>query len=266
MTLPRLVLEPVKRSLGIGDPPPEIEPNIHDDCILVDPDGTEVGLFIRELPPQLKNLIDIADAEVNSERVPKTVMDRKRPLPPGPDGKRRYLVVSQYSSILGSVPPKPHMRRPYASRSSVHRTKSANTFVKAMNAAGALAYDLIREITPAVAETHSKVVAARVPEQWRFAKHFSSTISNCNIAAPVHQDHANVKGAINIIITKRRNSTGGNLHVSDYNATFDQIDGSILVYPAWRNMHGVTPIVPTHQNGYRNSHVWYALDGFAALA
>jgi hypothetical protein len=36
-----------------------------------------------------------------------------------------------------------------------------------------------------------------------------------------------------------------------------------LVYPAWRNRHGVTPIVPTHQGGYRNSHVWYALDSFA---
>ena len=86
-----------------------------------------------------------------------------------------------------------------------------------------------------------------------------------NIAAAVHQDHANVKGAVNIIITKRRNSTGGNLHVPEFGATFDQVDGSMLVYPAYRNRHGVTPIVPTHQGGYRNSHVWYALDSFASL-
>ena len=70
---------------------------------------------------------------------------------------------------------------------------------------------------------------------------------------------------MNIIITKRRNSKGGNLHVPDYGATFEQTDNSMLVYPAWRNMHGVTPIIPTYQKGYRNSHVWYVLDSFANL-
>ena len=78
-------------------------------------------------------------------------------------------------------------------------------------------------------------------------------------------DNANAKGAVNLIITKRQNSTGGNLYVPDYNATFEQANNSLLVYPAWRNMHGVTPIIPTHPGGYRNSHVWYALDSFANL-
>lgn len=265
MNLPNITLTPVKHQHKIGNTCPDLRPNITQSCILVDPDGTQVGLFLRQLPEKLKKLVDIADHEVNSARVPKTMMDRKRPLPPGPDGKRRYLVVSQYSAILGSVPPKPHMRRAYGTRSSVHAHKSAATFVKAMHGAGIAAYELVAELAPGVIATHSQAVEQRVPEKWRFSKHFSSTISNCNIAAPIHQDNANVKGAINIIITKRRNSTGGNLFVPDYNATFDQIDGSMLVYPAWRNMHGVTPINPTHTGGYRNSHVWYALDSFANL-
>lgn len=265
MKLPTLTLHPVKHQTKIGDICADLQPNIIESCILADPDGTVVGLFLQQVPDKLKKLVDIADHEVNSDHVPKTVMDRKRPLSPGPDGKRRYLVVSQYSAILGSVPPKPHMRRSYASRSSVHSHKSAATFVKAMHAAGITAYQLIQELAPGICTVHSKAVQSRVPEQWRFAKNFSSTISNCNIAAPIHQDNANVKGAINIIITKRRNSTGGNLFVPDYNATFDQVDGSMLVYPAWRNMHGVTPIIPTHPGGYRNSHVWYALDSFANL-
>ena len=265
MTLPIVTLTPNDNGLKIGDSVPLIEPNVHESCILADRDGTQVGLFLRELPDDLSNLINIADRELNSKRVPKTTMDRKRPLPPGPDGKRRYLVISQYSAILGSVPPKPHMRRPYASRSSVHSSKTANAFVKAMNMAGIAAYQLVQDLAPEVSRLHNSKVQSRVPEKWRFSKHFSSTISNCNIAAPVHQDHANVKGAINIIITKRRNSTGGNLHVPEFGATFDQVDGSMLVYPAWRNRHGVTPIVPTHQGGYRNSHVWYALDSFASL-
>lgn len=264
-TLPTVTLKPIQHTTKIGDVVHERQPTIKESCILVDPDGSQVGLFLRELPKELQNLVNIADAEVRSDRVPKTMMDRKRPLPPGPDGKRRYLVVSQYSAILGSVPPKPHMRRPYPSRSSVHAKPSAATFVRAMLKAGNLSMGLVAHYTPNVYAKHLSVIEKRVPKEWRFASHFSSTISNCNIAAPIHQDNANAKGAVNLIITKRQNSTGGNLYVPDYNATFEQANNSLLVYPAWRNMHGVTPIIPTHPGGYRNSHVWYALDSFANL-
>jgi len=120
---------------------------------------------------------------------------------------------------------------------------------------------LIKEIIP---EQYNKQVKLfeRVPEKWRFANLFTSSISNFNIPAPFHRDTGNIVGAVNVIITKRRNSKGGNLHVPDYNATIDQCDNSILVYPAWKNVHGVTPIVPTHEGGYRNSLVFYPLKAF----
>tara|TARA_R100000654_G_scaffold35950_1_gene61469 strand:- start:4991 stop:5773 length:783 start_codon:yes stop_codon:yes gene_type:complete len=259
MTLNSLTLNPIKRTLSIGDEVGNIEPNISDDCILVDPDGSHVGLFIKKLPADLQNLVNIADTEILTKRVPKSEMRRSSGLH-NEEGE-----VKQYSTILGSCPPKPHMRRPYATRSSVHAVKSAETFAKAMNAAGQKAFQLVEKYIPSVADFHKERIEERVPKKWRFAKYFTSTISNCNISAPVHQDHANVKGGVNIIITKRRNSKGGNLHVPDYGATFEQTDNSMLVYPAWRNMHGVTPIIPTYQKGYRNSHVWYVLDSFANL-
>ena len=259
MTLNSLTLNPIKRTLSIGDEVGNIEPNISNDCILVDPDGSHVGLFIKKLPADLQNLVNIADTEILTKRVPKSEMRRSSGLH-NEEGE-----VKQYSTILGSCPPKPHMRRPYASRSSVHAVKSAETFAKAMNAAGQKAFQLVEKYIPSVADFHKERIEERVPKKWRFAKYFTSTISNCNISAPVHQDHANVKGGVNIIITKRRNSKGGNLHVPDYGATFEQTDNSMLVYPAWRNMHGVTPIIPTYQKGYRNSHVWYVLDSFANL-
>jgi len=259
MTLSAITLSPIKRTLSIGDEVGNIEPNISDDCILVDPDGSHVGLFIKKLPADLQNLVNIADTEILTKRVPKSEMRRSSGLH-NEEGE-----VKQYSTILGSCPPKPHMRRPYATRSSVHAVKSAETFAKAMNAAGQKAFQLVEKYIPSVADFHKERIEERVPKKWRFAKYFTSTISNCNISAPVHQDHANVKGGVNIIITKRRNSKGGNLHVPDYGATFEQTDNSMLVYPAWRNMHGVTPIIPTYQKGYRNSHVWYVLDSFANL-
>ena len=64
---------------------------------------------------------------------------------------------------------------------------------------------------------------------------------------------------------QRLNSKGGDLHIPDYNATIGQIDNSILVYPAWRNMHGVTPIIPTFEGGYRNSLIFYPLKAFKGL-
>ncbi len=256
-TLKAIRLKPSTSPLKIGDACPTLEPTVTESCILLDPDGSQVGLFLKELPKDLVNLVTIADQELRSDRVPKSLMKRSSGLH---DDKAEVL---QYSTILGSIPPKPHMRRAYPSRSSVHSNKKATTFVKAMNAAGIAAFKLVEQHIPSVVAAHRAACHDRLPSKWRFALDFSSTISNCNISAPIHQDHANVKRAINFIITKRQNSTGGNLHVPDFDATFDQTNNSLLVYPAWRNRHGVTPIIPTHQNGYRNSHVWYALDSFA---
>jgi hypothetical protein len=39
----------------------------------------------------------------------------------------------------------------------------------------------------------------------------------------------------------------------------------MLVYPAWRNVHGVTPIIPLKEGGYRNSLVFYPLKAFKGL-
>ncbi len=265
MTLPLVTLTPVTPTLKIGDTCPTIEPNVTESCILVDPDGSPVGLFLKELPKQITNLCNIADFELRSDAVPKSMMTRAKPLGVDANGKKQYQRIQQYSTILGSCAPKPHMRRPYPSRSSVHSNKTAKTFVKVMNALGEQAFRHVTQFIPDVTLSHTKAVNNRVPDKWRFADHFTSTISNCNIAAQIHRDNANVKQAVNLIVTKRRNSTGGNLHVPDYDATFDMTDNSLLVYPAWRNSHGVTPIIETHPGGYRNSHVWYALDGFNGL-
>ena len=47
--------------------------------------------------------------------------------------------------------------------------------------------------------------------------------------------------------------------------TVGQQDNSILVYPAWRNVHAVTPIIPSHEGGYRKSLIFYPLRAFKGL-
>lgn len=237
--------------------------NVHDDCLLCD--GADVvGLFVRDVrnySPELGQLLDYADAQFRSAAVPKSLMERKLPLGQTADGHNRYRVIKQYSTILGSIPKKPHMKRNYHSRSSVHLHESAAPFVRAMLAISRLSYKLVEQLAPTVYAQHIAAIAP-VSKQWRFGDYCTSSISNYNIAAAYHTDNANVRGTVNVILTKRAHSTGGNLHVPDYGAVFDQTDRSMLVYPAWRNMHGVTPIVATRDGGYRNSLVFYTLKGF----
>lgn len=256
----RVELQEVQHGVKVGQVCPDIEPNVTEDCIFTH-EGRPIGFYMRRLPEAICKIADVADHELRSSRVPKQNMDRKRPTGFDANGNRTYDVITQYSTIIGSVPPKPHMRRTYATRSSVHTHKTAQTFIKAMNLLCKKSEALIQQVAPGL---HAAQVEAMkdVPDKWRFGNLFTSSISNYNIPANYHRDTANVKNTCNIIITKRRNSKGGNLHIPDYNAVVDQCDNSILVYPAWRNVHGVTPIRPTHEDGYRNSLVFYPLKAF----
>jgi hypothetical protein len=257
----RIDLIPLQHTRKIGEECEYIEPNVTEDCIFY-ADGKAIGFYLTKMPEKMCKLADVANAEFRSKNVPKTEMARGVSSEMMAKGIKNKL--SQYSTILGSVPPKPHFQRPYAQRSSVHSVKSAQTFIKAMLMLAKESEALIAELIP---EQYAQQVEAfkGVPEKWKFGNLFTSSISNFNISAPFHRDAGNITETVNVIICKRMNSKGGDLHVPDYGATIGQVDNSILVYPAWRNMHGVTPIIPTFEGGYRNSLVFYPLKAFQGL-
>jgi len=262
----RIDLLQVENNRKIGDVCEYIEPNVTEDCIFY-VDGEPIGFYMTKMPDKMCKLADLANAEFNGKGVPKAEMSR------GPQGSKKDKIerakaginlVTQMSCILGSVAPKPHMRRPYPTRSSVHSVKSANTFIKAMLLLAKESEKLIKEIIPNQYEQQVELFKD-VDKKWRFANLFTSSISNYNISAPFHRDNGNIKGAVNVIICKKYNSKGGDLHIPDYDATIGQKDNSILVYPAWRNVHAVTPIIPTHEGGYRNSLIFYPLKAFKGI-
>jgi hypothetical protein len=267
-TMKRIDLTPIPHSRKIGEACEYIEPNITEDCIFY-ADGVAIGFYLTKMPDKMCKLADLANAEFRSKNVPKSLLERSdvfsKVYKEGmtrAEAKKKGTV--QMSSIIGSIPPKPHMQRPYPSRSSVHSVKSAETFIKAMLMLAKESEQLIKEVLPEQYEQQSKLFE-EVGSQWKFANLFTSSISNYNISAPFHRDTGNIVGAVNVIICKKNNSKGGDLHIPDYNATIGQKDNSILVYPAWRNVHGVTPIIPTHEGGYRNSLVFYPLKAFVNL-
>lgn len=255
----RVDLVKVEHSVKVGDVCGPIDPNVCEDSIFYE-DGEPVGFYLSDMGrfnPKLNNLADVANAELRSERVPKSTMKRSSGLTGGAEHE-----VLQYSTIIGSVPPKPHMRRIYPTMSSVHSVKSAETFIKAMLALCREGEDVIQELMPSVFEQQCQIIKDKIPEKWRFGRMFTSSISNFNISAPFHRDAANLIGCVNIIIAKKWRADGGNTTVPDYGATVDSRDNSMLVYPAWRNVHGVTPIEVRMKGGYRNSLVFYPLKAF----
>jgi hypothetical protein len=260
----RIDLTEVSHNVKIGNECPYIEANVTEDAIFYS-DGEPIGFYLTKMPEKMCKLADLANNELRSKSVPKTVMTRQIPDGKNENGTYKYKnVVEQYSTILGSVPPKPHMRRNYATISSVHGVKSAQTFIKAMLILAKESEQLIKELLPKQYEQQVNLFKD-VPDKWKFGNLFTSSISNFNISAPFHRDTGNIVGAVNVIICKKFNSKGGDLHIPDYGATIGQQDNSILVYPAWKNVHGVTPIIPTHEGGYRNSLIFYPLKAFKGL-
>jgi hypothetical protein len=235
------------------------EPNVLEDCIFYE-EGRPVGFFIKNISGKLLQYVEIANKEFQSENVPKSEMKRSTGVNTKHYGNNSN--VEQMSCIIGSIPPKPLMRRPYPSRSSVHDEPKAKTFIKAMLLACLEAEKIVKKILPKQYEFQKKCIEENVPKEFRFGNLFTSSISNYNISAPYHIDKGNLIGCINVIITKKHKAKGGDLNVPDYGVTMDSSNNSLLVYPAWKNIHGVTPIETFDETGYRNSLIFYPLKAF----
>ncbi|NER38972.1 MAG: hypothetical protein F6J93_34290 [Oscillatoria sp. SIO1A7] len=255
-------LVPVAHQIKTGDIANNIAPNVTESTIFTH-NGEVLGFFVHCVSQDVAKVLKYANSELLSERVPKTTMVRRTPLGTKNEaGAWEYFNVEQHSCILGAIPAKAHLRRPMPNISAVHREQSAQNFIKAMLLLARKGEELIKNIAPNIYDNQIKTLNAKVADRFRFSKLFTSSISNFNIAAPYHRDAANLP-CVNIIFTTRKNSTGGNLTVPDYGLTFDCANNSAIVYPAYRNLHRVTPITPTKLGGYRNSLVFYALSGLS---
>jgi hypothetical protein len=201
----RIDLIEVKHNRKIGEACEYIEPNVTEDCIFY-ADGEPIGFYLTKMPEKMCKLADLANAEFRSNNVKKTLLTRRTG--DGIDektGNFKYKnEVEQLSAIIGSIPPKPHMSRPYPSISSVHLNQKSKTFIKAMLLLAKESEQLIKELLPKQYQNQVKLFQD-VLEQWRFGNLFTSSISNYNISAPFHRDTKNIVGAVNVIICKKHN-------------------------------------------------------------
>ena len=261
-----LKLELREHNIKIGKRCDFVPPTVTESCLL-EYNEKIIGFYLTDLPDKLKQYITIANKEFLTKNVPKSLLERaevyKMQQKYGisrAEAKARSTV--QMSTILGAVLAKAHLRRPYNSVSAVHTNTKAKTFIKAMLLACQESEKLIQKYMPEQYEIQKKLIEETTLPKYRFGKLFTSSISNYNIAAPFHQDRGKLKNTVNVILTKRKDTEGGALCVPDFNHTFEQADNSILVYPAWYNIHGVTKIIQHNEDAYRNSLIFYPLKGF----
>jgi hypothetical protein len=258
----RIDLIKIDHNIKVGDKCSYIEPNITDDCIFYS-DNLPIGFYLTKMPDKMCKLIDIA----NSELMSKNVKLEGRVGLTGDGGAFNRKGRPEFegkSVILGSVRPKPHLGRNYPNIASAHTNPKSKNFIKSMLLLAKESEGLIKNILPNQYDQQIEIFK-QISEKWKFGNLFTSSISNYNLDCSYHIDNANIKGCVNVIICKKLNSKGGDLNIPDYNATIGQQDNSILVYPAWRNIHGVTPITPTFKGGYRNSFVFYPLKAFIGI-
>ena len=261
-----LELKKYKHNIRIGKRCEFIPPTITESCLLKH-ENKIIGFYLTDLPDKLKQYITIANKEFLSNNVPKSLLERadiyKLQQKLGITRKQaKALGTPQMSTILGAVLAKAHLRRPYNSVSQVHTNPKAKTFIKAMLLSCLESEKLIKQYMPEQYKLQKQLIEENTLPEFRFGNLFTSSISNFNIAAPYHQDKGNLKDTVNVILTKRKDTEGGALSVPDFKHTFEQCNNSMLVYPAWYNIHGVTKIIKHNADAYRNSLIFYPLAGF----
>jgi hypothetical protein len=260
-----LELKNIKHPYKVGNRCEHFTPNIVDDTYFTE-NGNIIGFYKTNLKGKLRKLLDLIDIEFRSKNVPKSLLERSDVFSAvykeGLTRKQAKATQTiQMSTILGSIMAKPHMKRFFPRRSAVHQEAKSKNYIKGMLMACLEGEKIIKKLMPEAYKEQKRLID-KVPSKWRFANLFTGSISNYNISAPFHLDRGNIKGALNMIFTKRLNSKGGHLHIPDYNATIEMSDNSLCVYPAWRNIHGVTPIYLDDDRSFRNTHIFYAVKGF----
>jgi hypothetical protein len=241
----------------------ELDCRITDDSFFYD-GGEEIGFFIkdiREYSVKAGALLDIANSELMSKRVPKSGRmgggGKGGALDKGGTGIPFKVGTS---AIIGATPPKPYLGRPYRSTSSLHNAPSAKVFIKSMICLSRETSKVFEAVSKTLYSKHCDSMSG-VAKKWTLGKDWTSSVSNISCTVPVHSDKKNIVGTLNAIYCKRFGCTGGNIVLPDYGATIEQSSYSLLVYPAWRDLHGVSPI-KKNSGGYRNTLVFYSLSDF----
>jgi hypothetical protein len=132
---------------------------------------------------------------------------------------------------------------------------------RVMNKTATTLGEYLRQQLPEVFESDMEKADAVLPE-WRMTENslWTSGVINQSSQLPYHVDGANFDtwSAMPVL---RRGMEGGHLHIPEYDITINCRDGWALWFNGFRYVHGVTPMKPRQDDGYRYTIVFYAKRG-----
>lgn len=237
--LPR-VLTAEQATEMVGDPVPDLEPNIKQATVATDADtGEPVFAYlpladVRQLRAGVLSIRSYAHTPRNS-------------------------TAANVSRTFGASPRSAINRREGCQASALTRDEPILAAELARYAS--VLQGMLAEIAPQVVDRDRERLES-IDKSWRIGESdlWTSGVINRSSRLPYHRDTFNFPtwSAMPVL---RRNMRGGFLSIPEYDATVACRDGWAVFFPGHDLLHGVTSMTPTARDGYRYSIVYYALRG-----
>lgn len=163
------------------------------------------------------------------------------------------------STTFGYAPRRPLLGREGCASSAIDRDRPEVQAI--LNELADECARALRDFAPNIVAEDEAATSEVLPE-WRMGeeKLWTSGVINDTSQLPYHRDNFNFP-AWSAMPVLRRGTSGGMLHLPEYNLVIPCQDGYAVYFKGKELVHGVTPIHKRQPDGYRFSIVFYALRG-----
>ena len=226
----------------VGEPVPDLEPNLTRASIVIDDDTEEPILAYLPMDRHVTRELREAVLEI---RYSETM--------------RAASGLRNRSRTFGMAPRNPTVRLEHCRPTSLAREQpdAHNTIAELSRYLG----QQLLEIFPDVATRDRETLAGLIEDEWRMAEDslWTSGVINKTSTLPYHRDGFNFDTWSAMPVVRKR-TDGGYTTFAEHDITVGSRDGWAQYFCGYRWVHGVTPMA-VGEGGYRYSVVYYALRG-----
>ena len=218
---------------------------INEDVIVIDKEHQTVVVAQLSLPTEL---------EATTKKV-QQIMRHKMKW--GNLDSARLSGIISSNRVFGTLAPEKLRQRYLCTKTNLD--KEQPELIKLLETLAINNYDLFKSIDKHRAAEHEKIVTDAVHPDWLFAgTPFTSGVINYSSALPYHKDRGNFVGSWSMMLSLRKDISGGYLHLPEYDLLLGVPNNSVTIFNGQAFWHGVTPMVVKKKDAYRFTIVWYA--------
>lgn len=233
------VATPEEATLLIGDMVPHKEASFHGPAYIYDKDTGKLvaaHLPIKNTKPVRNMLPSVHYSKFN-----------------------RAKNYASRSTTFGYAPRRPVLGREGCASSAIDRDRPEVQAI--LNELADECARALKDFAPNIV-AEDEVATPEVLPEWKMGeeKLWTSGVINDTSQLPYHRDSFNFP-AWSAMPVLRRGTSGGMLHLPEYDLVIPCQDGYAVYFKGKELVHGVTPIRKRQEDGYRFSIVFYALRG-----